>query len=140
MVIMSFWYRLKDFFRRYMTGRNGVDRLASDVLIASILIHFLALIFYAPFLDLLGKIGCLYVIFRILSRNVSARYAENSRYCAFRTRMMADIAQFFVRVKNSGKYKYFRCPQCNSRLRLPRKVGEVTVTCGKCKHAFRKKA
>jgi transcription elongation factor Elf1 len=38
------------------------------------------------------------------------------------------------------KYKYFKCPECKSWLRLPRGVGEVTVTCGKCRHAFKQKA
>ena len=51
-----------------------------------------------------------------------------------------SVRQFIVRLKNIRKYKYFKCPQCHARLRLPRKVGEVTVTCGKCRHAFKQKA
>ena len=45
-----------------------------------------------------------------------------------------------TRLKNRKKYRYFRCPNCHARLRLPRGVGEVTVNCGQCKHSFRKKA
>ena len=55
-------------------------------------------------------------------------------------RFIRNIRQFINRLRNIRKYKYFKCPQCHARLRLPRKVGEVTVTCGKCRHAFKKKA
>ena len=54
--------------------------------------------------------------------------------------MRISVRQFINRVKNLRKYKYFKCPECHARLRLPRKVGEVTVTCGKCRHAFKQKA
>ena len=54
--------------------------------------------------------------------------------------MISGIRQFFNRLKNMKKYKYFKCPECKSRLRLPRGVGEVTVTCGKCHHPFKQKA
>ena len=40
---------------------------------------------------------------------------------------------------NLRKYKYFKCPSA-TRCCILRKVGEVTVTCGKCKHSFKKKA
>ena len=35
---------------------------------------------------------------------------------------------------------YYRCPQCRAWLRLPRNIGEKTVTCGKCGATFKKKA
>ena len=43
-------------------------------------------------------------------------------------------------MKNIKQYKYFTCPKCKSRLKLPRGVGEVTVTCGKCGEKIKKKA
>ena len=53
---------------------------------------------------------------------------------------LVDASTFELYLKNMRKYKYFKCPECHARLRLPRKVGEVTVTCGKCHHAFKQKA
>ena len=76
----------------------------------------------------------------MFSRNIEKRYAENAKFLSLWHNGKSNVKQFFNRVKNMRKYKYFKCPQCHSRLRLPRKVGEVTVTCGKCHHAFKQKA
>ena len=91
-------------------------------------------------LYLLGMAAYVLSIYRTLSRNVEKRYAENAKFLSFWHGWRSSLSQFVNRVKNMRKYKYFKCPECHARLRLPRKVGEVTVTCGKCKHSFRKKA
>ena len=76
----------------------------------------------------------------MFSRNDAKRSAENAAYLKFTRNFKTNAKQFFARVKNARRFKYFRCPECKSRLRLPRKVGEVTVTCGKCHHQFKQKA
>jgi len=81
-----------------------------------------------------------WALFRMLSRNVEKRRAENDRFVSMRNKFRTGSRQFFVRLKNSRKYKYFKCPQCKSRLRMPRGIGEKTITCSKCKHSFKKKA
>ena len=43
-------------------------------------------------------------------------------------------------MKNSKKYRYFSCPKCKMRLRVPRGVGNVTITCKGCGEKFDKKA
>jgi hypothetical protein len=81
-----------------------------------------------------------FAMFRMLSRNLEKRYAENAAFLNFWRKTSLSVRQFFNRVKNIRKYKYFKCPECKTRLRLPRGVGEVTMTCGKCRHAFKQKA
>ena len=54
--------------------------------------------------------------------------------------MRTRLSQARVRFQKRKEFKYFKCPQCKSILRLPRGVGEVTVTCGKCRHSFTHKA
>jgi ribosomal protein L37AE/L43A len=76
----------------------------------------------------------------MFSRNLEKRHAENAAFLKLWNGMISGIRQFFNRLKNMKKYKYFKCPECKSRLRLPRGVGEVTVTCGKCHHPFKQKA
>ena len=44
------------------------------------------------------------------------------------------------RLKNGKKYRYFTCPKCKQRLRVPRGVGSVTITCKNCGTKFDKKA
>ena len=65
---------------------------------------------------------------------------QREYYFSGATRSLDFRRQALNRLKHSREYKYVRCPKCHSWLKLPRKVGEVTVTCGKCRHAFKQKA
>lgn len=137
---MSILERLKGEFQRFMSGRHGADELSLALLIAGVILSILtSLTGFAP-LYLLGLVAYGFSIFRLFSRNIGKRYAENSRFLALWHGWRSSINQFINRIKNMRKFKYFKCPQCHARLRLPRDVGEVTVTCGNCHHAFRQKA
>jgi len=137
---MGFWQKIKDSFRRFMSGRTGADELGLAMLITGLILSLIASFTGIAILSLLGTALYIWTVFRMFSRNTSKRYEENQKFVNARTNLKNNFRQFRVRIKNSKQYKYFKCPQCHSRLRLPRKVGEVTVTCGKCKHAFKKKA
>lgn len=134
------WQRFKDGFRRFMTGRHGSDQLSLALLIVGIVLSLLSSIARIGIFYYLGLAMYIWAIFRIFSRNTAKRAAENAKYLNFRRNFKTNVSQFFVRLKNIKKFKYFRCPECKARLRLPRKVGEVTVTCGKCHHQFKQKA
>lgn len=134
------WQRFKDGFRRFMTGRNGADQLSLALLIAGIVLSLISSLTRIMIFYYLGLAGYVWGIFRMFSRNCAKRREENERFVRFRQNFKSNVKQFFVRLKNMKKYRYFRCPECKSRLRLPRKVGEVSVTCGKCHHQFRQKA
>ena len=134
------WQKFKDFLRRVMAGRRGSDQLSMALLIAGIVFMLLSNLTRFVLFYFLGMAAYIYGIFRMFSRNIAKRDAENQKWLNFRNNYKTNIRQFFARLKNARKYKYFRCPQCKSRLRLPRKVGEVTVTCSKCQNQFRQKA
>ena len=74
------------------------------------------------------------------SRDLEKRYSENEWFVKLWRGKSTAVKQSVNRMKNMKKYKYFKCPDCKSYIRLPRGVGEVTVTCGKCHHAFKQKA
>lgn len=137
---MSFWMKLKAGIQRFMIGRNGVDELSFALLILALIASLLSSIFGSAILSLISTVAYVFCIYRMLSRNVAKRRMENSKYVEMSSKIRVSASQAFVRLKNTKKYKYFKCPECKSLLRLPRKVGEVTVTCGKCKHAFKMKA
>lgn len=134
------WQRIKDGFRNFMIGRHGSDQLSLALLIGGLVLSLLTSITGVIIFYYIGLAAYIWGIFRIFSKNRVKRAAENQKFLNFRNNFKANFSQFFVRLKNSKKYRYFRCPECKARLRLPRKVGEVTVTCGKCRHQFRQKA
>ena len=134
------WQKFKAAMVNFMMGRNGSDQLGMALLFAGVILSLIASITGLGILSYLGLAVYFWALFRMFSRNLVKRRAENEKYLAFSRNFKSGVSQFFARLKNSRKYKYFRCPECKARLRLPRKVGEVTVTCGKCRHQFKKKA
>ena len=134
------WQKFKDGVRNFMIGRNGADQLSMAMLITGIVLSLLTAITKLGIFNLLGLIVLILTIFRMFSRNLDKRRAENQKFVNFRANFGTNAKQLMNRLKNMKKYKYFKCPQCGARLRLPRKVGEVTVTCGKCKNQFKQKA
>jgi len=123
-----------------MMGRYGSDQLSFALLLSGIVLSLLTSITGIIIFYYIGLAAYIWAIFRMFSKNRVKRASENQKFLNFRNNFKTNFSQFFVRVKNFKKYRYFRCPQCKARLRLPRKVGEVTVTCGKCHHQFKQKA
>lgn len=134
------WQKIKDSFRSFMVGRYGGDQLSRVQVWTGFAIYIIAIITGLGILSYLGLAMYVWAFFRIFSRNVEKRAAENQLYLQKTANVRRNATQAANRFKNRKQYKYFRCPKCKSYLKLPRNVGEVTVTCGKCRHQFRKKA
>ena len=137
---MSFWQKFKEGFRRFMAGRYGADSLSQAIIIAGLVLFLLAAFTRIGLFSILAMALYIWAIFRMYSRNGEKRSQENARYMAATRKLRTSVNQARTRLKNRKKYRYFRCPNCHARLRLPRGVGEVTVNCGQCKHSFRKRA
>lgn len=134
------WQKIKTGLANFMRGRHGADQFSTATLITGLVFTLLSSITGVGILSLLGFLLYIYTIFRMFSRNNAKRISENEKYLRITGNAKSETKQFFTRLKNFRKFKYFRCPECNARLRLPRKVGEVNVTCGKCRHQFKMKA
>ena len=130
------WNVIMHWFRRC----NGPDNLGMAILIASLVLTLLTRILGLGILALLSM--CLYAwaIFRMLSHNKTKRMEENRRFTQGWMKLKTELRQAVVRMKNIRKYKYYKCPNCKARLRMPRGIGEKTVTCSQCKHSFKQKA
>ena len=134
------WQKIKDSFRSFMAGRYGGDQLSRVQVWTGFILYILAIFTRIGLLSYLGLAMYIWAFFRIFSRNVEKRAAENRLYLDKTANARRSATQAMNRFKNRKQYKYFKCPNCKSYLKLPRNVGEVTVTCGKCRHQFRKKA
>ena len=135
--------RIKNMFRGMMAGRNGVDRLSLGMMWLGAGLLVLSMVLSSTILN--GVAFAVYVlaIMRMLSRNTVKRSAENRYYLDKTmqlrnktTRIRKSIAHRRNRFKNRKQYRYFKCPNCKSWLRVPRGKGQVKVTCGNCGHRF----
>ena len=134
------WMRIKMAIMRFMQGRNGMDQLANHALWGGLGVMVVNMFLGSMLLSLLGNVLYFYALFRVLSRNVHKRQAENSRYEHFLHNWRKELNQFIMRLKGTKEYKYFRCPSCKTRLRLRRGCGEKHITCPVCKNQFDQKA
>ena len=113
---------MKEKFLRFMQGRYGADTLSKVLLGAGLIVVLI------------------YCYFRIFSRNVSKRYAENQAFLA----KTYKIRMFFQRQKSIWKqrkvYHIYKCPGCKQKIRIPRGKGKIEIRCPKCGTTFIKKS
>ena len=131
-----FFERMRMRFSRFMYGRNGNDKLCFVVLCCYLALWIVSVILTALGLErMTGVIWCVetlllcYWIFRVLSRNVSARRREVERFFGFFRRQRC-------RYRDRKTHVYRKCEHCKAFLRLPKKKGKHTVCCPVCKERF----
>lgn len=127
---------MRNWLQRFMYGRYGVDQLSIAILVFYILMIVVGMFVQIPYISFLYILLLILCYFRIFSRNIYKRRAENDKFLKF-----YNPFRFFFRNKKEEfkyrkDYKYFKCPDCGQRLRVPKGKGEVTVTCAKCKKKF----
>lgn len=132
--------KIKNALYRFMQGRRGADQLGAALAIATLVLSLLGMIFNIGILSLLTTVCWVYLLYRMLSRNIPAREKENQWFLSKYNPAMISARQMATRYKNRKVYLYYHCPQCKAWLKLPRNIGEKTVTCGKCGATFKKKA
>ena len=127
----QFTAKLSMDLRSFMAGRYGTDRLNMVILCAGLFCSLLSvwihkvplnLIFWALSYGLM-----IWAIFRTLSRNTYKRYQENRKFL-----------QFITRLKDRQN-RYFDCPKCRQRVRVPRGKGKISITCPRCGEKFIRK-
>ena len=130
---------MREKLARFMVGRNGSDQLSRFVSIVACVALVISM-----FMDtdarmaiwFLAILGVIYVYFRVFSRNVYKRRAENDFYL----RATANIRGYFKGLRERWRqrrdYRFFRCPSCRTMLRVPRGKGKIKVVCRKCGTSF----
>ena len=127
---------IRNWLRRVMMGRYGQDHLNIFLLIAAVVLSLVASLLRLGILSLISYILLLICIFRMLSRNINARRKENDRFIRLWWPVRTKIVNFFRRLKDMRRFKYFQCAGCHSTLRVPRGKGKVQITCPKCGERF----
>ena len=130
------WDRIKNALRAFMYGRRGVDELSMFCIIVGLLLGVINGFLGIGLLGLISFALYAWALFRMYSRNLSKRAAENARYQALFSTGVTKLRQFWTRTKNRKEYKYFRCPGCRSLMRLKRGSGPRHIVCPKCHRDF----
>jgi len=123
---------MRKFLYRFMIGRYGPDHLS----IAMIILSFILSIFYAIFwitpISYASYIVLGLTLFRMLSRNIKRRRAENDKFIRYWWPIKTKVKKFIQKIKDKRKYKYLKCPTCKATLRVPKGKGKIRITCPRC--------
>ena len=137
---MNFLQQLKWKFLNFMRGRNGVDQLTLAMLIGSLSLQLIGSITGVSFITVLSMALYVLTLVRVFARKTTQRTMENAKFVAWWGQTGTKARQWFLRLKNSRQYKYFKCPQCGVLLRLKRGEGEKDICCPKCQNRFKQKS
>ena len=129
-----------NWLRKLMYGRYGVDQLSFCILIFALLLDIIGVFAHFQIFKILGLILLLICYLRTFSKNTYKRINENNKFLTIYNPIKNKINLFIYHTKDKKTHKYLKCPNCKQKLRVPRNVGKLTVTCPKCKTEFKKKA
>ena len=85
---------------------------------------------------LLALICLIFCYFRIFSRNIARRRAENQRFLTLIAPLTRLRARYREKKRQKNLYCFFKCPQCGTVLRVPKGKGHIRITCKCCSHVF----
>ena len=121
--------------RRFMSGRYGSDQLNIAlillVLALSLINNLLYVILGSKFLysllSFLYTCVVCFAFYRMFSKNIPLRQLENQKWLNLWTRL------------KDRNHRYFRCPHCKQRVRVPRHKGKINIRCPRCGVKFIRK-
>ena len=128
---------------RFMIGRNGQDQLNLFLLIVCLVLMVLSAIFRGGVGSFLNGIALALLIlsgFRMLSRNLPRRRAENAQYLRRRYQVTGWFRKQKARWDQRRDYRFFTCPSCHTTLRVPKGRGKIRIVCRKCGSSFTRKS
>lgn len=132
----NFLYRVSSAMARFMYGRNGSDQLGSAMLVLYLILIIIQPLFRRVaavhlILEFLSLALAAAVLFRIFSRNLNKRRAENARFLSWWSPVKNRITG--IRRRSQDKeHKYFTCKNCKTICRVPAGKGKIEITCPKC--------
>lgn len=138
---------MKDFFdelsrkiQRFMCGRYGFDELSKIMMIVSVVCCLLSIIIRQTVFLSLAIVLIVIIYLRFFSKNVYSRCNELNVYYDVKAKIRNRNNLRKMRWRDRKKFKYFRCNNCKTVLRVPRGKGKIEITCGKCKNKMIKKS
>lgn len=137
---MRFFDKIRSSFASFMAGRYGADQLGMTMLWTALVLSIVGSLSGLGLLTLMADALLLLMFWRMLSKDRLKRQHENQTYLQKTYGARKAVTEWVNRMKNGKKYRYFTCPQCKKRLRVPRGVGSITITCKGCGNKFDKKA
>lgn len=125
---------------QFMQGRYGADQMGQMLSAVSMVFLIISLFSRNQAWFLLAVIGIVYNYFRMFSKNISKRYAENQKYLTMTAGIRRKLASWKSQLAQRKIYHIYRCPGCKQKIRVPKGRGKIEIRCPKCNTRFVKKS
>ena len=130
---------MRAWFQRFKSGRYGYDQFNRFLSNAALVFLVLGL-FLWDILYFIGIAIIVYSYFRMFSRNISKRAAENRWFLQRTEGLRSWFGHVKTRFAQRKTYRYFHCPHCRQAIRVPKGRGRISITCPKCQTQFIRKS
>ena len=131
---------IKEKFAKFMYGRYGTDRLNMFFLIVLMVCAvgnlFVTNAYFSVLLTSWEFLLIILIYYRMFSRNISKRYAENQKYLAMENRVRRFFGKNKYIQQQRKEFHIYTCPQCKQKIRIPKGKGKVSIRCPKCGREF----
>ena len=102
----------KNKMMQFMQGRYGADQMGQMLSAVSMVFLIISLFSRNQAWFLLAVIGIVYNYFRMFSKNISKRYAENQKYLKMTAGIRRKLASWKSQLAQRKIYHIYRCPGC----------------------------
>ena len=143
---------MRNRFPQFMYGRYGMDQLNRFLSTVALIVLVIAAFIRNPVIELIAVALLIWCYYRMFSKNISKRTAENQKYMNFRYRAVCFFkqgrngnfsqkqAQKKAHREQKKIYRFYACPNCAQKVRVPKGKGKICITCPKCRTEFVKRS
>ena len=128
--------RFRERIARFMYGRYGGDNLNNFLLIAVAILMVVNIFVNSLVMYVVYMVLWCWTFFRMLSRNVYKRRAENEKFMKLWKPIKNELKLMKNKHRDRKTHVYKKCPKCKAVLRLPKQKVKHTVKCPKCSERF----
>lgn len=131
---------MKQKLQHFMMGRYGADQLGQLLMGSSVVLLLLSMLFRLDifYILALGIMG--YEYYRMMSRKIGQRQTENQKFLNWRYRLAVKWNREREHFRQRKTCRFYRCPSCRQKVRVPRGKGKICITCPSCKTEFVRKS
>ena len=131
---------MREKFIRFMQGRYGGDQFGRFLSGAAVVLLIISLFSRHDIWFWLALAVLIYNYFRIFSKNIPKRYAENQKYLALTASLRRKAYGKKNEFSQMRTHHIYRCPGCRQKIRVPRGRGRIEIRCPKCGTTFIRKS
>ncbi len=132
--------KIKEKFSKFMYGRYGTDKLNMFLVIMLLVFavgNFSVRNEYFSMVFTSWEFLLIFLIYyRMFSKNISKRYAENQKYLSIENRVRRFFGKSKYMQQQRKEFHIYTCPQCKQKIRIPRRKGKISIRCPKCGNEF----